>query len=252
MREDVTRRPPTQAVKMYTDNVLDGALAIEDSKINGLDFTDTLTLEGWIKPSALVTSYIISKYSFTTNERQYSVTYSGAADKLFFNVSGDGTSGAEFSQFRLDTDLVVGRIYHLAVTFSASTEDCFMYLDGVSQSVSQTIVGNAQTPMESFDVDFCIGCVNNNNTYANFWNGDLWDWRAWDVVRTEAQINDNKYEIAPDERDGLVGRWLASQESGVDESGNGNNMTIIGNPTFTVSDRSTATNREAISSRICI
>lgn len=240
-----------QDVRLATSN--NNALRIPNNLINGLNPTTSLCLETGFLASDTSVGYLMGKYNFTGNQRQYSLVYSGSTNRIVFNVSGDGLSGGQFMQFRMDVVIVPNKRYYISAQFDTVTDTCEFLLDGYRQRSTTTIAGNVLSPMQAFDVDFTIGCTNNNNAYNNFFNGQLWDARVWtDNIRTEEKIRDNIMQIADADKTGLVGRWLASRVDFKDESGNGNDLIAIGTPIVTSFARVDSDRTDDTSDRILI
>ena len=207
MRQTVTRR--STAAKSTATFVTKSTGYLPAAEAGDFDFTEAFTLEGWYNPANTNTHYLASKYSFSNNQRQYSLTWSASSQAFFLNVSSNGEFGAEFVQFKLDRQIELNKWRHFAATYDANTNEARFYIDGQLQPSTTSIAGNPQVPMASGTAAFCLGALENNGNLSNRFAGKMRDWRAWNKARTAEEINANKYELDSDVS-GLVGRWVVT------------------------------------------
>ncbi|MCD4694381.1 LamG domain-containing protein [bacterium] len=195
-------------------------LYINDSNQTGLDITGDATFEGWINfESIRSTNAICGKYdSAGAEERSYRFDYKGITNnKLYFLLSSDGTL-QNYSAAVVEWSPSVGTSYHVAVTFNASTREVKFYVDGSQQGATQFVTKDS---IYNGAANFELGSWQNG---TNPFDGRIDDFRVWNVVRTEAQINDNKDVELTGSETGLVGYWKLAN-SLLDETSYNNDLT---------------------------
>jgi hypothetical protein len=213
--------------------------SIADASQTGLDITGNLTFECWVKldqlPSTAGAGFaLVSKYKSTDNNRSY-VWYIDTANKLTCIFSDDGTftTGNLFGQATADavfTNDDLGQWVHVAITWTASTKTTVYYKNG--SSVSNATAGyNNATSIYSGTADFCIGARNLGASVDLYHDGLIDDVRVWNVVRTGAQVNDNKSTELVGNESGLVGYWKLDNNY-EDATSNNNDLTAYNSPTF--------------------
>lgn len=103
------------------------------------------------------------------------------------------TTGGLFMQtpsgLAASTGLLTAGVWnHVAITYSAGSTA--FYINGATAGTSTGITGTIPTTTDSL----FIGCDRNAGVPSNFLNGQLKNVRIWkDVVRTQAQIQQNRY-----------------------------------------------------------
>lgn len=130
-----------------------------------------------------------------------------------FQVKTQGT------QMNSNTRFTENRWYHIAVV-CASTK-LYLYVDGNLDN-SMDLPGTTTNLASS---SFAIG--NTDYLKANLMMSEV---RFWTVARTQAEIENNMYSIAPDTQ-GLEGYWKMNEGSGnafADFTGHGNNGVSTG------------------------
>ncbi len=112
---------------------------------------------------------------------------------------------------------------HVAITWNFITREYIVYYNGeikASGSISGT--GTSLNLTRTTDNLFYIGRAYDNNRWLN---GEVSEFRIWNVVRTQDEILNNFYEVDPDTVTGLIAYWKFDEGSGnivKDHSGNGN------------------------------
>ena len=108
------------------------------------------------------------------------------------------------------------------------------YLDGSATAFNDhnTIGGSlANVGSISTTLEMLAGATDNSGTPAQFFNGAIAEIRVWDDARTATEIaNAYDKQLNGDEQ-GLAGYWTFEEGAGSianDQSGNGNDATIIG------------------------
>ncbi len=143
-----------------------------------------------------------------------------AANEVKFPAADEGKS------------LQAGEWYHVAVTYDTEAKTAAIYVDGKLQSSIEDY-GNG-TPIDlgkQVETDgkwqkmFLIGqSYGEPNQFVRMLNGEICEVRIWNVVRTQEEIYQNMYDVAPD-TPGLCAYWKFNEGTGNtahDFTGNGN------------------------------
>ena len=158
-------------------------------RITSLSFT----VEAWVRP----TTYI--------GENQVASQYDGGSGRMIvavrnnkasFFIGGiwqDGSAGIPLNTWT-----------HIAVTRSGSTAN--IYTNGVLDLTSSTLPTNALAP-----VGIMIGGI---SSFNNGFRGQIAEVRAWNLVRTQAQIQASKGSRLVGNEAGLAGYWRLDEGLG--------------------------------------
>ena len=194
--------------------------------------TGSITLEGWFKPRSLPTGVntatLISQWDSAQLTRSSHRLFMSAGGALSLSL-GDGSVTDTES---LGASLTAGEWQHVAVTYDDETAfgAITVYIDG---SLINTITGTVSTPILSGNAinqgqeQFMVGAdhagVNaadpDGDFAQNIFDGLVADVRAWDDVRTAAEISewyDRGLPIvdASTILDNLIVNWRFDLESG--------------------------------------
>jgi hypothetical protein len=201
-------------------------LSISDDKQTGLDLKEALTIEAWVKLSSLPTpgqSYtIVSKRDGSTNNRQYSffVYNNSGTYTLSLVLSRNGDNPDSFGKVVWSSP-ATGTWYHIAATWSASTQTYTAYVNGVTIGTYDS--SNDSVPhIYEGGADFKIGAEEGSS--INTFDGLIDDVRVWNVVRSASDISSNMSKELAGNETGLVGYWRLNGDL-TDSSANGNNLT---------------------------
>lgn len=248
-RTAITRRAKVDSVKANFNG--SSCAYLPAAQAGDFDFTTSFTLETDFFMNSLTNFYLISKYSFTGNQRQYSLNTSSGL--FYLNVSGDGTSGAlPFMQFRLDRALEIKKHYHIAVNFDTATDNALFYVNGNLQLSSVTNGGDVTAPMLAGTAAFVLAGQENAGVLQNKFSGKMWNTRIWkDRVRTAEEIKNNRFALDSD-RTGLVGHYFVDEANLEDQSGNGNNLLEDGTITFDFYGRAVSDRTASAADRVAI
>jgi hypothetical protein len=135
-------------------------------------------------------------------------------------IATSSVFGSNFPSRDASKRLEKDKWYHIAVTYNLATHDLILYIDGKIQA--QTTQGSATT-MNLLNGTFHIGKSWSDGRYLS---GEVCEVRLWNVVRTQAEINQSRYEVAPDSP-GLLAYWKFDEGEGSvihDYTGNGNDL----------------------------
>ncbi len=190
-----------------------------------LDLTTSFTLEAIINPKDITASgqRIINKDNGTTGWA-LSLGDGGTGTLRFFhrqlNTVQTDSSGTTIAN-GLDT--------HVAVVHSAAADTVTLFINGsqVAQTTGQTnaITGNSNL------LTVGAGPEDPNQGIPKAFQGFIRDVRIWNVARTQAQIDANKYATLVGNESGLVGYWRFDEQTGStvnDITANNNDGTLTG------------------------
>lgn len=215
----------TNSIDLESEN--GQSLIVSDTNQNGLDLSNNLTIEAWIKfesTHATEASPFIFKRNATGNQRSYAFFANAFTNQLNFDSQYDGSAAG--CSVNVAWTPVNGTWYHVAVTKSGT--DVHFYVNGSQQGTTQTCSNPA---IYNGSADFEIG------SWAagapSYHDGLIDDVRVWNVARSAAEINDNKsVELAGNEP-GLVGYWKLNN-SLEDLTANNNDLTNHNGATFSL------------------
>lgn len=115
---------------------------------------------------------------------------------------------------------------HIAVVYNAGTHERIYYKDGVKVYSDE----NA-----TYALNLTSGCYIGKSYDNTRWlPGDISEVRIWNIQRTGEEIAKNPYEVDP-HASGLVAYWKFNEGTGSaikDHTGNGNDITASGTPTW--------------------
>ncbi len=188
------------------------ALDFESTDTDYVDFgttgitysaADTMTVEAWIRIE-----------SFNTN--QFNTVLAIGPMSLF--VSGTGTSGDVGVQVTPSSGATVtqfigvistGTWTHVAATFSLGA--LRGYING-TQTLSTTLASTALSSRSNV----IFGSSSATAAASNFFDGQIDEIRAWNIVRTSSQINSARTQAINPFTTGLIGYWQFDQNSDVE------------------------------------
>ncbi|HNB56747.1 MAG TPA: right-handed parallel beta-helix repeat-containing protein, partial [bacterium] len=201
--------------------VFNGSSYVEIANEAAFDFTNSVTLEAWIRVNSFdqVWQAIVTK-----GDNTYRLTRNNATNALYFAASGPGSvSGSK--------DVADGLWHHVAGVYDIGNSELRLYVDGELDGVS-----GASGPIDLSDAPIWIG--NNYSFPGRAWNGEIDEVRVWNTARTQSQIFANMHVSLRGDESGLAGLWHFDESSGTttyDATAGGNNGTLINGPTFTAS-----------------
>ncbi len=225
---------------LYQDyiRVFDGESALEFDGEDGhvscppspdLNPTAALTLEAWVNPSgwgeAGSSGYgrIVDKTSFGLYVNGQASTFAPHSLVLYLKTG----AGPPSLSWTPDSSVAVDRWQHVAATYSASSSQVRLYIDGSEQPVTQL-----NTPSGAIQDNSADELVIGNSTAHSFtFDGILDEVRMWDVPRSPDEILENMDGYLDGTEAGLVGYWQMNEGFGPligDKSGGGNDGVIDG------------------------
>lgn len=206
--------------------------AIADASQTGLDLSTDFTFEAWINleslPSVAGGDFsIIAKDPGGIENRGYGWSIDTADDKLFVYWSDTGTSvGSRFKMDEAFDSNDLGVWIHVAVSVDISVPSAVFYKNGVA--TAHTAVSASDTTINNNAVQFCVGCLDGA---SNFFDGKLDEVRAWNDIRTAAEVLENHRKQLAGNEAGLVAYYKLNNNY-LDETTNNNDLTSSGSPSF--------------------
>lgn len=211
-------------------------LSLTAGDSDSLSITGDISIEFWVKlaqlPSDASNQFDFVWFGTFADDIAYFVQVHGVSDKLIMMY--DGPAGG-FSPTRYITNAAffdgddVGNWVHVAITTDVSntTNGVIMYKD--ANVVSGSYTSNGATDINNSGGPFHIGA---NNSGAEEVDGKMDEIRIWSGIRTPTEISDNyQLELVGDEA-GLEGYWQFNDESLLDSTDNGNDLTNNNGATF--------------------
>jgi len=205
-------------------------LSISDASQTGLDFTGDLTVEAWVKvestPGVSQDYMIISKLA-AAGHKSYFWSYrdQSGTKKIALGLTDDGTT---LSEVTWNKTLSTGIWHHLAVTYDASAGQAELYVDGSSEGTRTGL----DTSIYNSDAAFIVGATENDITGCAF-DGKIDDVRAWNDIRTSAEISTNYQKELTGNEENLQGYWKLNNNA-TDETSNSNDLTENNSPVYSI------------------
>ena len=229
------------------DRVSSQYAKITDGDQTGLDWagaTQDFTLEAWVKLGVtpglneIITLMSKEETSSLQNQRSWWWYYRDQSNTKYLGINISTIDGTSAEALQVAQTLTAGTWYHIAVTWDASTKTIEYFTNG--SSIGSPAAGT-NTVLFNSDAPFVIGTYNDDASGTRFYDGLIDDVRAWDDIRTEAEINNNKaIELCGDEPN-LQGYWRMDDDY-TDLTSNGNTLTPVGSPVFSADIPTIATN----------
>lgn len=197
---------------------------VEVADSTALRLATALTVEAWVKVSALTGAYqtVVRKDTETGTEYAWGLRVSNANYLQGFYNNGAVSFAVSQALFP------AGNWVHLAMTISGTTLS--IYQDGVLQGTT-TITGTQGVPTGRMGIGATPPCVATSGAWAEWFGGVIDEVRVWNVARTQAQIQSDMSTPLVGNESGLVGYWKFDSLSGTvatDSTANANNGTVSG------------------------
>lgn len=191
-----------------------------------------LTIEGWVNFSSLAgVKILFGKSVGAGGFESYTVWLDGTSLRAIVgDASGDGPL--------LSTTWAptLGTWYHVAYTFSDSTDYQALYIDGalVTSGVVTKSIGYDTRP-------FMIGAQYDNNIGQFYFPGVMDEVRLWNTARSQVQIQADMSRVLAGNEAGLAAYWRFEEGTGTttaDATANGNTATLDRGPVWTTGNLS--------------
>ena len=220
-------RPPQYG---FTDRSLDmvgnSYLNVNNRIVN----TQSFSIECMVKPDisgmGSTSGWILTERGSNSGNRNYQLIYNTPNSVFRFDIRVSGSNILVFST----TQPQSGVWYHLAAVCDAVEGKIKLYVNGVEED-SENWSGARDVQNTNFRVAMPGFNIDQNVRY----NGEISDIRVWDHARTAEQIK--RYSKVPlrGSETGLLAYYPINEGSGnttEDKTGNGNNLSLIQNPTW--------------------
>ncbi len=181
-------------------------------------------------------------FDSVTSETIFAKQHDGSNTYALFSVGHtqdgngsyqDSTDGKVFFQglngganLESTTTLQSGQWYHLAVTFTGS--EARLYIDGQLDKIQS---GNFSVPDDISSGTSPSARIGEWQGKPGDMDGRIADFRVWNDVRTDNEIANSYDKQLNGDEQGLAGYWTFEEGTGSiasDQSGNGNDATIVG------------------------
>ena len=202
-----------------------------------LDLENSFTIAAWIYMDEYTEWASLVTKGDKPNINNYAIHQSGPVDPIYKTEFGklrfSGCVGLPVPLPESQTILTLNTWHFVAVTFDGT----FLryYLNGRPDGSIPV-----QGPLCTNDEPFYIGVDFPLTT--EYWHGAIDEVRVWNVALSEGQILDLMNGVPSPSDSGLVGYWRFDEGSGSiaqDNSGYGNDGTLVGNPVWLSPDGAT-------------
>ncbi|UCE17297.1 MAG: T9SS type A sorting domain-containing protein [Gemmatimonadota bacterium] len=193
-----------------------------------LNPTDALTIEAWINPTGwgeittLGFGTIVDKERFALFLIDSHPAFNGHCLALQLSHENGANSFATTSE----GSVVLDTWQHVAVTYNGTASQLSIYIDGLTQILSQTPLPSGSVSDNSTN-DLVIG---NDASGGLTFDGGIDEVRLWNVARTEEEITRTVNSHLLGDEPGLIGYWRMNEGHGTtisDHSGHGNDGTAV-------------------------
>lgn len=199
---------------------------IADASQAGLDITGDITIEAWIKVESISGNhFIVAKDNPDTSNRSYAM-YLATGPTLKFEFY-DASANRTLLSADWDSSWT-GQWVHVAYCVDVSASNATCYVNGESQTVTQSLTG--ATSIKSGSADVAVG-VRKDTVPDGYFDGMVRNCRVWDDIRTQSEIRANMNVDTPADTTNMQANWLFNNAY-TDSSANGNTLTATGSPVF--------------------
>lgn len=212
-----TTKDTTTQLKALTLNGSNKSASIADGSQTGLDITGNLTVEAWIKLEKSTTVVIASKWD-DSPQNGWIFRYDLDATQFTFLISSTGSGGE--TQSSSATTLLLGRWYHVAMSYEASSGNTSFYLNGVLINTFNGVT----TSIFNNTAPFVIGVSSLTGGGSQWFGGQIREVRVWNTNRTAAQISANMDVDLVGTETNLQGLWKLNVDL-QDLTSNNNDLT---------------------------
>ncbi len=207
--------PPGNALSFNGANTY---VSMNDVNLGTADFT----LEGWIKPNVLSGYIYSSRTTETTAPGNWFIVHLKTFElancaSSYLAISGNFTP-------------TVGVWYHFAIVRNSTT--ITLYFNGV---LDKQVADNASLRNLNSGINV-THFGGNTSQNAGWFNGQIDEFRVWNVARTQTQIQSNLHQTLVGNEANLVAYYNFDQTSGTilpDVTGHGHDGTLFNGPSWT-------------------
>lgn len=192
---------------------------------NALAGTNKVTIEAWVKPTTTSGPYriIVGNYSTPANQMQFCIRQQNTGYAFFIGNGSGGSYGAVGAANTVTT----GVWQHVSGTWDGSVAK--IYINGVLTNTASITYPSFGSTTNSV----VIGA----NSVPELWSGDIDEVRIWNRTLCASEIQNNMNGEIPTTASGLIANYHFNQGVGnannsaitslIDDSGNGNNGTLL-------------------------
>lgn len=210
-------------------------LSITDANQTGLDVSEDISIEAWIKletlPSANI--YLIASKFEINNDRAYSF-YVDITGTLRIRISDDGTGNSSHYLVHKSSTVVdsfLGIWLHVAFSWDMSAPASVFYFNGKNENGTKQSGTTIGANIYNSSAPFSIGCEFNSGSTQNFFDGLIDCVRVWSDIRSSSEIADNYTRLLTGSEGNLVGCWQFENDL-LDMTSNNNDLTNNNSATF--------------------
>ncbi len=124
----------------------------------------------WIRPNAIVSNTLLSKYSATVREWRFWIDASGLLNLELYDETADGTEIAVS-----DSAIVLNQWQFVTATYDGTlaTPQVYLYVNGIAVNDGTTAEAGAYAGMENTATPLLVGCSGVTATPVNEYHGRM-------------------------------------------------------------------------------
>jgi len=233
----ISKRGIPQASAFFDPDVVETStgklfLSAADCTAGGLDITDDISLEIWVKPEAFVASgwtNLLRKDQVSVDAAPYTLRLSESGKNfifLWYKVSNAAVS--QEVDLELDppgfSSPFTGSWVHFAATRDMSTGEQKIYVNG---DVIDTVITDIGVAIKTNPGELQLGAFGQWTNYS--FGGSMAEVRIWDTVRSPTEIANNYRKQLSGSESGLQ-LYLPLHSDLNDLTANGNDFSSSGTP----------------------
>ena len=203
--------------------------SVSDANQTGLDLVGDNTIEAWVKPEVIYgDTFIINKADPAGGDVSYYL-YINHLGQLEGRYSDNGSiNTGHYIRFVSTYTFPEGEWHHIAVSFDISIGDVKAYIDGseITLDLSGTMGGSIYNSAQ----EVLVG-ARKNGTIQSYYDGLIDEVRVWNDVRTQTEVQDNRFATLSGSESGLVAYWQFNSTS-TDATSNGNDLVLHNSPLY--------------------
>ncbi|MBN4051282.1 LamG domain-containing protein [bacterium AH-315-M05] len=189
---------------------------------------NTMTIEAWVYPTDIASNFFYSfiRQNAPASTPDFLLAFQNNGAKLAFGVYT--TAYSELDVLITASNYTDGW-HHIAAVYDGATQK--LYVDGTEVG-SQSNTGNIRLGTGT------IMRIGSNLSTTENYEGQLDEIRIWNIARTQSEIINSMFTTIAGNTSGLLAYWRldeCSDTTAADATGNGNDGTLINDPTWVVS-----------------
>ncbi len=206
-----------------------------DGSLDGLDWNGAqdFTVEAWIKlesqPAENFFYVMTSHWETTGNDLSWMFFYwnNAGTKRLALSTSANGSASENLEVAQtLNNDTW----YHVAVTWDASAGAAEFFVNGSSIGTDTGSINS----LHDTAAPFIVGGRDDGTGGTQTFDGLIDEVRAWDDIRTDPEIVASFFKELDGDETNLQGYWQFSEGSYIDSGPNGNTLTPVNSPVFSI------------------